>query len=637
MSFKINTNKYGVYAQARTKANNEQLTSSLEKLSSGVKINKAADDASGLAIANTLKMQSNGLGQSIKNANDAISIIQIADNALGEVTNMLQTIRTKAVQSAQDGQSYESRLAIQKDVQKLMEQINNISKTTSFNGSTLLDGSFSSKEFQIGAYSNQTLNMTVNATDTKSIGHLRTEQFNIQNLNGNNDIDLNSQYALKLNGVELESVTMGHNRGEGVGELAKIINSRTNETKTSADYSVEMISPKPIKAGSVSDLIINGVSLGSIDDILAGDSDNKLVSVINSVKDSTGVNASITSSGNLHLSSSDGRAIKIENAGSIMSTKVTGQADFAAPAAGDDIVINGVNVGLAGGEDIATTVADINAQATVTGVTARALTVDPSVVPNRIEYEGYLTSLTTVNASGTFVTGVADRTDENIEYGNLTLSSIGDEDIRTEFSQTSVQGANSSYVAPAGAGSFDLNGTTINYAGGETATNMSDLINAEYQNTGIMSSVDNITGDLKLEGNVKSLVGLFPINGIKDVHLDTEAPDKLSFKTLDDIDTNDLLTTLDGAMTAIDILDAALKNVDTIRGDLGSTQNQLTATVNTITITEANTKIAESQIRDLDFAEETNNFNKFKLLSQAGTFALSQANTVQQNVLKLLQ
>lgn len=133
------------------------------------------------------------------------------------------------------------------------------------------------------------------------------------------------------------------------------------------------------------------------------------------------------------------------------------------------------------------------------------------------------------------------------------------------------------------------------------------------------------------------MIGLNPINSIPDVYLDLETPDILSFKTLDSIDKDDLLTTLDGAMTAIDILDAALKNIDSIRGDLGSTQNQLTATVNTITITQANTQMAESQIRDLDFASETNDFNKFKLMSQAGTFALSQANAVQQNVLKLLQ
>ncbi|MCX6074641.1 MAG: flagellin, partial [Campylobacterales bacterium] len=97
------------------------------------------------------------------------------------------------------------------------------------------------------------------------------------------------------------------------------------------------------------------------------------------------------------------------------------------------------------------------------------------------------------------------------------------------------------------------------------------------------------------------------------------------------------VTTLDGAMKALDTIDASIKNLDTIRSDLGSVQNQITSTINNISVTQVNVKSAESQIRDVDFAAESANFSKFNILSQAGSYAMSQANAVQQNVMKLLQ
>ncbi|PPB60444.1 flagellin N-terminal helical domain-containing protein, partial [Campylobacter hyointestinalis] len=153
MGFRINTNIAAMNAHTNAVVNNRSLDGSLGKLSSGLRIQTAADDASGMSIADSLRAQASGLGQAVKNANDAIGIVQTADKAMDEQIKILDTIKTKAIQAAQDGQNSDSRRALQNDISRLLEELDNIAKTTSFNGQQLLNGSFSNKEFQIGAYS----------------------------------------------------------------------------------------------------------------------------------------------------------------------------------------------------------------------------------------------------------------------------------------------------------------------------------------------------------------------------------------------------------------------------------------------------------------------------------------------------
>ena len=144
-------------AHAQTTFTQTNLASSLQKLSSGLRINSAKDDASGMAIADTLRSQANTLGQAIRNANDGMGIIQIADKAMDEQIKILDTIKQKATQATQDGQTTTTRKAIQSDINRLIESLDNIANTTSYNGLSLLSGSFTNKEFQVGAYSNQTI------------------------------------------------------------------------------------------------------------------------------------------------------------------------------------------------------------------------------------------------------------------------------------------------------------------------------------------------------------------------------------------------------------------------------------------------------------------------------------------------
>ncbi|MDX9966821.1 MAG: flagellin [Sulfuricurvum sp.] len=169
MGFRINTNVGAMNAHMYSTKNNVGLDKSLSHLSSGLRINKAADDAAGLAIADSLRSQASGLGQSIRNANDGIGLVQTADGALEEVSNILNRMRTLAVQSSNDTQSSTSRGFIQDEINVLLVNIENIASQTKFNGQTLLDGSFSGKLFHIGAYSGETVSLSIASADTAGL------------------------------------------------------------------------------------------------------------------------------------------------------------------------------------------------------------------------------------------------------------------------------------------------------------------------------------------------------------------------------------------------------------------------------------------------------------------------------------
>ncbi len=150
MGFRINTNVGAMRAHMYATNNNVGLNKSLAALSSGHRINSAADDASGLAIANKLSAQKEGLGQAIRNSNDGIALLQTADGAIEEMTNIAKRIRTLAVQSANDTQDTTSRSYIDKEINELTTEFNQIRTSTTFNDKSLLDGSAGSLNIQIG-------------------------------------------------------------------------------------------------------------------------------------------------------------------------------------------------------------------------------------------------------------------------------------------------------------------------------------------------------------------------------------------------------------------------------------------------------------------------------------------------------
>ncbi|EGM0237411.1 flagellin A [Campylobacter jejuni] len=576
MGFRINTNVAALNAKANADLNSKSLDASLSRLSSGLRINSAADDASGMAIADSLRSQANTLGQAISNGNDALGILQTADKAMDEQLKILDTIKTKATQAAQDGQSLKTRTMLQADINRLMEELDNIANTTSFNGKQLLSGNFINQEFQIGASSNQTVKATIGATQSSKIGLTRFEtggrisssgevQFTLKNYNGIDDF-------------QFQKVVISTSVGTGLGALADEINKNADKTGVRATFTVETRGMAAVRAGATSDdFAINGVTIGKVD-YTDGDGNGALVSAINSVKDTTGVEASIDANGQLLLTSREGRGIKIDgNIGGGAFINADMKENYGRLSLvkndGKDILISGSNLSSAG-----------------FGATQF---ISQASVSLR-ESKGQLDA-NTADAMG------FGSVNKGVMLGGY--SSV------------------SAYMSAAGSGFSAGSGYSVGSGKGYSATISANAV--IISNASAISKIYNVSAG----SGFSSQSGLSQFATMK-----TSVGNSLGVK-----DETAGVTTLKGAMAVMDIAETAITNLDQIRADIGSVQNQVTSTINNITVTQVNVKAAESQIRDVDFAAESANYSKANILAQSGSYAMAQANSVQQNVLRLLQ
>src|SRR5690348_1239402 len=219
MSLVINTNIMSLDAQKNLQTSGNDLATSLQRLSSGMRINSAKDDAAGLAIADRFTSQINGLNQAARNANDGISLAQTGEGALAQATANLQRIRELAVQSLNATNSASDRQALDAEVQQLKAEIDRVAQTTSFNGVKLLDGSFTSQTFQVGANQGETISVnSIASTRTSALGQQYTAGVTSAALTGTTTVDLS---ALTINGKAIGSATITTD----AAALAQAINS----------------------------------------------------------------------------------------------------------------------------------------------------------------------------------------------------------------------------------------------------------------------------------------------------------------------------------------------------------------------------------------------------------------------------
>ncbi len=309
MALNINTNIAALRAQVQLNKTSQGLQKSLERLASGLRINWAADDAAGLAIADSLRATATGLGQAIRNANEGISLIKVADGALIEYGNILNTIKEKVVQAANATQNAETRKSIQKDINKLLAELNTIARTTEFNGQKLLSGSFVNKKFQIGSASYVTAYLSIRSVETNAIGGTKTGVINLNTIGEMQLTITNASTGLQVT-TDAINLQYNNNPDNGAGAVANEINRFTGVTGVSAVAIVESTSDT-IQAGTITGLKINGVTIGDVT-VSKSDADGALQAAINAKELETGVHASVTEDGKLVLTSTDGRAIKVE-------------------------------------------------------------------------------------------------------------------------------------------------------------------------------------------------------------------------------------------------------------------------------------------------------------------------------------
>ena len=310
MAVTVNTNVSAMTAQRYLNGASNGVASSMEKLSSGLRINSAKDDAAGLQISNRLTSQTNGLNVAMRNANVGVSMAQTAEGAMSETTNMLQRMRDLSLQAANGSNSEDDRVALQKEVDSLQEEMTRIAETTTFGGQNLLDGSYGEKSFQIGSNANETISLALKDTRASQLG------------NSSSNLEAGGLSAFgAINAVKAQNLTV---QGEN-GTSTAVIADSDSADKIAASINSES-SKTGVKAEAFTGVKLDNLTLdGAGDNTLeiagksykmpAGSDLSSLTEKINADSDDTGIRATLNDDGSLDLVSDKGGDIAVTAGG----------------------------------------------------------------------------------------------------------------------------------------------------------------------------------------------------------------------------------------------------------------------------------------------------------------------------------
>ncbi len=325
MALVINTNISSLNAQRNVGKTSMGLETSIQRLSTGLRINSAKDDAAGLGIVDRMTSQINGLNQAVRNANDAVSLSQTAEGAMQESTNILQRMRELSVQSANDSNSGADRVNIQKEITALSSELNRISSQTTFNGNKILDGTFNAKHFQVGSNANETISVTLGNFSASSMGaYQSTSILNVGAISAAETTDTNNVVGdtITVTGTAASAVTYGNNAT--AAEIAAAVQavSDTTEVTATASTSADIQYATGVVVGETVSFQLSAVDgsaaaqggVGNISYTLTSTTDySGMRDAINAESNSTGISATLNSSaGTLTLTNADGHNVFID-------------------------------------------------------------------------------------------------------------------------------------------------------------------------------------------------------------------------------------------------------------------------------------------------------------------------------------
>jgi flagellin len=580
MGFRINTNIAALNAQRHLGNISSKLDKSLERLASGLRINKSADDASGMATSVYLRGQIGGLHQAARNANDAISMTQTAEGALDITTNILLGLRDLAVQSATDTTNRD--LLIQESSQ-LVAELTRIAGDTEFVGNVLLDGSFQSGKIQIGANQGQTISFSIGDVRAAALG----ARANVE--------------ATLDTGTDEGGFTVGE---MVINDVMVVATAESSDQVSVMDLAGSSSVSSGIVGGvSVTGLVINGATLGTFIIASGGTAASFLTAALTAINNetaTTGVTAREGSGTTLVLTADQGRNITFD----LDNTNISGATSLA-----------GV-LGLAAGYFASGTTNTLyNGES---GAIAKVAAID------RIKSQTAVDALavaTTVTGSAAVTAGALAAGDlyiNGIDIGAVSSIDAGDSTgvllaaINAKSATTGVTASISRSVVTLTAS--DGRNISVVATGGASETNLSTLITRGGVKLNSTQSF-SLTGTTADFGNVST--GTYATN------LDA------SISLID-------LSTQVGADDALASLDAAIYQVNETRSSLGAIQSRISLTIVNLTTTAENLSASDSRIKDVDFAEETSVFTRNSILTQAATAILAQANQLPQLALQLL-
>ncbi|MDN5392447.1 flagellin [Pseudomonas sp. FSL R10-0056] len=684
MALSVNTNVTSQTVQKNLNKAGDSLSTSMTRLSSGLKINSAKDDAAGMQIANRLTSQTKGMTVAIANANNGSSIAQTAEGAMQESTNILQRLRELALQSANGDKSDADRASLQQEFTAKTGELTRIAQTTTFGGRNLLDGSFTNQSFQIGADANQTISfgMTdISATGLKgSYSEASVNGAAMTNLSASS---VGSALSTATTTTTTRTVTSAVGTGAQVTKLQTAGTSDILETDkitvngkavaltdgmkgealaaaiTKADSTVQASWSET--DGKLTLTSSSAITMGGANIDKAGLSATPILTTTGAVATGAAVNTlKATGGGASVMASTDditvnGKKITVSNGmtGAALATSIsnaganvvatfdegTGVMSLTSPAA---IVVGGADAAKSG---LTATSANTTANTTTTPKAAGSA----MGTAGEIAINGKSVSWTKTNT----VSQVIDKMSaiEGIKSatfnseGRVELTSTDGNDIKLtntaggSLAQLGLSAGTSQAKLIADT-SIELNGVEVKFKKGDSADSIVSSINSA--STGVTAS-KNTDGTLKLFSNKDITVkdgaagtGLEAL-GLTAASQAGTGTGKTTATTVETTVADLSILSAADSQRTVQALADAIQQIDTQRSALGAVQNRFTSTVANLQSISENSTAALGRVQDTDFASEAAELTKQQTLQQASTAILSQANQLPSAVMKLLQ
>jgi flagellin len=594
---RINTNINGMIAVNQMARNTAAAGNSMEKLSTGLRINKAGDDAAGLAVSEKMRAQIRGMEQANRNVQDGVSLVQTAEGALEEAGNIAQRMRELAVQAGNDTLSSSDRAKIDEELNQLREEIAKIGEETKFNNNELLSGADMEFTIQAGANKETRIIKTEN---------LITVAEQLKGANGAvSDNDDVSVFGTVKDGVSY--FIQNYNEFEGTGStltFAMVGQGDTNNTNyynvTMSDYGLSDTADK---------ITINGIEIA----ITANDKISTVIGKINAKTANTGVVASVDDNLNLVLTSQnkgDTSAIDVDAAiltDDAVQTATTGKEAIEMAARVQTTTISKV-------------VTPTGGTASTTTVERFGLAADDKITINGVDITLEANKLTFASVQATIESVIKSHyTGDNAEWN---LSVTVDKDNGIVITSNEKAGADAKFEISVSNTTVAENMKTVTaqdkqQAGIKVTTTTDGEITSEKIYQGSSFSIDGVSISLGEGFTAGATATIKPADGV--------ASDKIN------------LVDNETAQTFIEQVDVALEAINTARANLGAMQNRLEYTQSNLETSIENLSSAESRIRDVDVASEMVELSKLNILNQAAQAMVAQAKSQPENVIQLLR
>ena len=617
MSTSINTNISALAAQSSLRKTGLAQDTAMERLSTGIKINSAKDDAAGLAISTRMTANIRGISAAVRNANDGISLTQTAEGSLSAIQDNLQRVRELAVQAANTGNNASDRGALNAEATQLIAEIDRVAGNTAFNGIKLLDGSFQNQSLQVGAGNELNDRITISIgsaksnalgvgggssyatslNSTKVTGALTAGQLSINGfMVGATTDDGVSSTSPTASAIALASAINGVSGSTGVTAVA-------NATKTNTIYTGTAVATAFANDLAVGAININGIDVGAVVKGAGAnattDQANNVANAINAISEKTGVTAVVDGSLKVNLTAADGRDIVVAYSGADAITSAKSGLGTSVSAASTVTTKAGATLGTF------VTTAILDDEIRINGVNIGAIDTAATAVQRGAQVSAAVNKVS--NQTG--VTATFDTTS-----GKVLLTAVDGRNITT-----SIRSKNSDAITS--------DRTMLAHSNGPSANNTTDRTDTTLTSNVTLKS--STSSGITLAGVASTALansGLTNKSGLTQAVATAGA----GVSTLD-------LSTVSGAQSALSTLDKAINTVTDSRASMGAYQNRLSATISNLETTSMNLQASRSRILDTDYAKETTNLAKSQLITQAATAMLAQANQSSQSVLALLK